>query len=185
MEEFIMGKKVLVLSASARKGGNSDILSEKFIKGAEEAGHKTEKIYVSDKKISGCAGCFACQKNDSGCIQKDGMDEIYTKMMSADVMVLAAPVYFYTFNAQMKAVLDRTIAPLHGKFHDKTMYLISTGQAPEEKYMTTMIDSFRKYIGYFPNIKEGGIVFGYATSKIGDVKGTPAMEQAYTMGKTV
>ncbi|MDR2803009.1 MAG: hypothetical protein LBB22_01805, partial [Treponema sp.] len=84
----------------------------------------------------------------------------------------------------MKAVLDRTIA-LHGRFRDKTVYLISAGQAPDETYMATMIDGFRKYIGCFKNIKEGGIVFGYGTSITGDVKDTPAMEQAYEMGKTV
>jgi multimeric flavodoxin WrbA len=179
-----MGKQILVLAASGRKDGNSDILCGEFIKGAEEAGHEAEKIYIHDKKINGCIGCFTCQKNSGGCIQKDDMDGIYNKMTVADVIVLVSPVYFYTFNAQMKAVLDRTIA-LHGKLHDKTMYLISTGQAPEEKYMTTMIDSFRKYIGCFPNIKEGGIVFGYGTSEAGAIKGNPAMGQAYEMGKTI
>jgi hypothetical protein len=65
------------------------------------------------------------------------------------------------------------------------VYLISTGQALDEMYTATMIDGFRKYIGCFKNIKEGGIVFGYGTSIAGNVKDTPAMEQAYEMGKTV
>jgi multimeric flavodoxin WrbA len=82
----------------------------------------------------------------------------------------------------MKTVMDRTVA-LHGTFHDKTAYLIAAGQAPEEKYMTTMIDGFRKYIGCFPNIREGGIVFGYGVTNVGDVKGNLAMEQVYEMGK--
>jgi multimeric flavodoxin WrbA len=184
MEETIMSKKILVLAASGRKGGNSDILCGEFTKGAEEAGHKAEAIYIRDKKVNGCAGCFVCQKNGGACVQKDDMNEIYSKMVAADVVVLASPVYFYSFNAQMKTVLDRTIA-LHGIFRDKTVYLISAGQAPQEKYMRTMIDCFRKYIGCFPNIKEGGIAIGYGTSKAGDVRGTPAMEQAYKMGKTV
>jgi hypothetical protein len=53
---------------------------------------------------------------------------------------------------------------------DKTAYLIAAGQAPEERYMTTMIDGFRKYIGCFPNIREGGIVLGYGVSGVGDIK---------------
>jgi hypothetical protein len=61
--------------------------------------------------------------------------------------------------------------------------LISAGQAPDEIYMATMIDSFRKYIGCFQNIKEGGIVFGYGTCNAGDVKGTPAMERANNLLK--
>jgi multimeric flavodoxin WrbA len=179
-----MSKKILVLSASPRKGGNSDILCEEFIRGAEEAGHGAEKISIRDKKINGCLGCLACQKNGGTCVQKDDMKEIYDKMAVSDVVVLASPVYFYSFNAQMKAVLDRTIA-LHGMLHDKIMYLISAGEAPNETYMTTMIDSFRKYIGCFQNIKEGDIVFGYGASDAGDVRGTPATEEAYKMGKTV
>jgi multimeric flavodoxin WrbA len=183
-EKAIMSKKILVLSSSARRNGNSSTLSDEFIRGAHEAGHKAEKIFLRDKKINGCLGCFACQKNGGECIQNDDMSEIYSKMLAADVIVFVSSVYFYSFNAQMKTVLDRTIA-LHGTFHDKTAYLIAAGQAPEEKYMTTMIDGFRKYIACFPNVVEGGIVFGYGVSDVGDVKGKPAMLQAYEMGKNV
>jgi multimeric flavodoxin WrbA len=68
-----MGKKILVLAASGRKGGNSDILSGEFIKGAEEAGHGTELIYIRDKKVNGCLGCLICQQNGGTCVQKDDM----------------------------------------------------------------------------------------------------------------
>lgn len=179
-----MGKLILVLSGSPRKGGNTDVLSDEFMRGAADAGYKTEKIFIRDKKVNGCLGCFACQKNEGACVQKDDMDEIRAKMVGADVIALAAPVYFYTFNAQMKTVMDRTIA-LHTTFHDKTVCLLSAGQAPEEKYMTAMIDGFRKYIGCFRNIREGGIVFGYGVSDVGDVKGSPAMRQAYEMGRNI
>lgn len=80
--------------------------------------------------------------------------------------------------------MDRTIA-LHESFHDKTVYLMSSGQAPDESYMHLMVDTFRKYLGCFRNVKEGGIVFAYGTDKPGDVESTPALEQAYEMGKSV
>jgi hypothetical protein len=66
-------------------------------------------------------------------------------------------------------------------------YLIGTGQAPNEDYMTTIIDSFRKYIGCFRagGNQEGGYVFGYGTDKPGDVAGSPAMGKAFEMGKTI
>jgi multimeric flavodoxin WrbA len=181
-----MAKNVLVLIGSPRKGGNTDHLGNEFIRGTQEAGHDTEKIYLKDKKIGGCLGCFACQRNGGRCVQKDDMDELYEKIKAADVIVFASPVYFYTWTAQMKAVIDRTVA-LESGLANKTFYLISTGQAPEEKYMTIMIDSFRKYIGCFRagGNQEGGYVFGYGTDKPGDVAGTPAMEQAYLMGKKI
>jgi hypothetical protein len=86
----------------------------------------------------------------------------------------------------MKTLIDRMVA-LESLLKNKTFYLISTGNAPEEKYMTTMIDSFRKYIGCFRmgGNREGGYVFGYGTDKPGDVAGTPSMEQAYLMGRQV
>lgn len=169
---------------SPRKGGNSDLLSDAFIRGAQEAGHDTEKIYLRDKKINDCLGCFACQKNGGVCLQKDDMQELYEKMKAADAIVFASPVYFYTWNAQMKTLVDRTIA-VDATLKNKSFYMISAGQAPEEKYMATMIDSFRKYVGCFRagGNKEGGYVFGYSTSAPGDVAGTPAMERAHTLGR--
>jgi Multimeric flavodoxin WrbA len=181
-----MRRKVLILMGSPRKGGNTDHLSDEFIRGVQEAGHDPEKIYLKDKKIGGCLGCFACQRKGGRCVQKDEMSELYEKMKAADVIVFASPVYFYTWNAQMKTVIDRTIA-LELVLTNKTFYMISTGQAPEEQYMTTMIDSFHKYISCFRagGNQEGGYVFGYGTNKPGDVVGTPAMEQAYLMGRKV
>jgi multimeric flavodoxin WrbA len=185
-ENVLMSKKILVLAGSPRKGGNTDRLSDEFIRGAREAGAESEKIYLKNKKIGGCLGCFACQKNSGICVQKDDMGELYEKMKAADVIVFASPVYFYTWNAQMKTVIDRTIA-VSTILINKTFYMISAGQAPTEEYMGTMIDSFRKYIGCFrgEGNKEGGYVFAYGVDKPGDVIGTPAMEQAYEMGRKV
>lgn len=179
-----MGKKVLILMGSPRKGGNCDLLSDEFIRGAGEAGHDAEKIYITDKKIGGCLGCFACQRNGGLCVQKDDMSGLYEKAKTADIIVFASPVYFYTWTAQIKAFIDRTIA-LESELANKTFYLISAGQAPEEQYMTTMIRGFREYIGCFRagSNREGGCVIGYGAGKPGDVVGTPAMEQAYLMGR--
>jgi multimeric flavodoxin WrbA len=179
-------KKILALSGSPRQNGNTDMLCDEFIRGVREAGHDTEKIYLKDKKIGGCLGCFVCQRNGGRCVQKDEMSELYEKIKEADVIVFASPVYFYTWNAQVKAVIDRTVA-VESLLTNKTFYMIGAGQAPEERYMTTMIDSFRKYIGCFRagGNREGGYVFGYGVDKPGDVTGTPAMEQAYLMGRSI
>jgi len=181
-----MLKTVLVLMGSPRKHGNCDRLSDEFIRGAEEIGCQTEKIYLRGKNIKDCIGCCACQKNGGICVQKDDMQEIYEKMKSTDVIVFAAPVYFYTWNALMKRTIDRTIA-VEADLTNKAFYLISAGQAPSEEYMETMIDSFRKYISCFrgEGNREGGYVFGYGTDKPGDVEGTEAMESAYKMGLSV
>ena len=66
-----MTKKVLIVSASPRKGGNSDLLCDQFLQGAKEAGNEAEKIFLRDKKINYCMGCGACQSNGGKCVQMD------------------------------------------------------------------------------------------------------------------
>ena len=104
-----MSKKVLILSGSPRKGGNSDILCDEFARGAMEAGHEVEKIRVAEKKIGYCRACYAC-RGTGVCAIKDDMTEVLQKMIDADVLVLASPIYFYSIDAQLKALIDRTVA---------------------------------------------------------------------------
>ena len=105
-----MGKKVLVLSGSPRKGGNSDLLCDEFVRGAIESGNQVEKIRIAEKKIGYCSACYYCRDHGGICARKDDMVEILQKIIEADVIVLSSPVYFYSINAQLKAVIDRTVA---------------------------------------------------------------------------
>lgn len=177
-------KKILVLSGSPRIHGNSSILCDEFIRGAEKAGHQTEKINVAKKKVAGCLGCNACYKNGGTCVQKDDMKEIEEKMIDADVIVLASPIYFYSMDAQLKAVIDRTYS-FYQKLKGKTFYFVISCAAPDESYTDTMIASLRGFTKCVPEAIEGGTVIGFGTNDPGDVKGTKAMDQAYEMGKNV
>ena len=90
-----------MLSSSPRRGGNSDLLCEQFVAGAKDAGHHAEKIFLKDKKINYCQGCGACLNGEKSCPQKDDMGEVLEKMIAADVIVMATPVYFYTMCAHV------------------------------------------------------------------------------------
>lgn len=103
-----MKKKVVILSSSPRRNGNSDMLCDQFANGAFEAGHQTEKIFLHDTIIHYCTGCGTCFLGGEKCPQQDDMSEILEKMIAADVLVMATPVYFYTMAAQMKTLIDRT-----------------------------------------------------------------------------
>ncbi len=89
-----MSKNVLIVSASPRKGGNSDLLCDQFIQGVLESKNQVEKIFLKDKDINYCTGCGACYEKEANCSQTDDMGEILEKMIEADVIVLATPVYF-------------------------------------------------------------------------------------------
>lgn len=109
-KEKTMSKKVLILSGSPRKNGNSDLLCDEFMRGALDNGNEVEKIRVAEKKINYCRACYYCSKNNGVCCINDDMADILQKMIDADVIVLASPVYFYSIDAQLKALIDRTVA---------------------------------------------------------------------------
>lgn len=89
-----MSKNVLIISASPRKGGNSDILCDQFMKGATEAGHPVEKLRLAELKIDYCSACYACKKIGH-CVKQDDMAQVLEKLRAADIIVLATPVYFF------------------------------------------------------------------------------------------
>ena len=101
-------KNVLIISASPRKHGNSDTLCDYFAKGAQESGNHVEKIFLAEKNIGYCTGCGVCNETHL-CVQKDDMKEILDKMVTADAIVFATPVYFYSMNGRMKNFIDRTV----------------------------------------------------------------------------
>ena len=177
--------QVLVLMSSSRKNGNTDRLANTFINGVEENGYSTEKVYVNYQNIKPCLGCNICQKTKE-CIQKDDMQDIYKKMLEAKVIVFASPVYFYTFNASMKLLIDRTFA-IEKTIHDKDFYLLTTGLAPEESYFRIIKDTFQKYIDC---LRVGGnrfvdSILGFQTGNKDDIEKTNALEKAYNMAKEI
>ena len=177
-------KKVLILEGSPRPNGNSCILSDEFARGAEEAGCTVEKIQLSRKKISGCLGCNACYRNGGDCVQKDDMAEIRAKMLEADCIVLASPIYFYSMTAQMKTAIDRTYA-FYQQLAGKTFYFLITCGAPEAAYTETMLASLRGFTCCVPDAKEGGVVLGLNAMDAGEIRSSNAMNEAYQLGRRV
>lgn len=179
-----MSKNVLVLSASFRKGGNSDVLCDEFIKGAKEASHNVEKIHVNDYQINFCRGCGVCN-NTHKCVQNDDMVKILDKMVNADVIVMGTPVYFYNMNGQMKTLIDRTV-PRYEEISNKDFYFILAAADSSRANMERVLESFRGFTeDCLNNAHEKGIVYGTGAWQIGDIKGSPALKEAYEMGKNV
>lgn len=177
-----MSKRILVLSSSARIKGNSDLLADEFIRGAQESGHEVEKIQLSRMNINGCLGCNACQRNPGTCVQQDDANAIMRQMVEADIIVLASPVYFYHVNAQMKLLWDRTYSQMT-TLRNKRVYLIATGAAPSASYFEHIVTGVEHYVGCFENVRLVGTVLGMGTMAKGDVNDKDAMHQAYQMGK--
>lgn len=103
--------KILAINGSPRgAAGNTEVLLEQFLKGCEEAGAQTETIYLNDKNIKHCTGCFTCWTKTPGkCIHKDDMEELLIKVSQSDIMVYATPLYYFTVSGMMKDFMDRKL----------------------------------------------------------------------------
>ena len=112
------------------------------------------------------------------------MMEIREKMTAADVIVLVSPIYFYSMTGQMKTMLDRAYA-FFTQLAGKTFYYIITCAAPEESFTETMLASLRGFTCCVPDSVEGGVVLGLGAKESGDIFLSPAMDQAYEMGRRV
>ena len=98
--------KILGLFGSPRRGGNTDLLLEEMLKGAEEEGAQTERIIISGLKFSPCMECHGCDETGE-CVLDDDMEKVYPKLLEADWIILASPIFFYGVTAWTKALIDR------------------------------------------------------------------------------
>lgn len=178
-----MSKRVLIISSSPRKGGNSDLLCDEFKRGAEDSGNIVEKIFLRDKKTAPCLACDACKKNGGKCVQQDDMAEMLQKMHEANVIVMATPVYFYSLSAQLKIFIDRIYAQ-YTDISGKDMYFIVTAAAGKAALDRT-IECWRGLLDCLPGSKEKGIVYGNGLWNKGEAAGSRAMQEAYEMGRQV
>jgi multimeric flavodoxin WrbA len=159
-------------------------LCDQFLKGAQESGHHAEKIFLKDKKINYCTGCGTCLNGKKPCPQKDNMAEILEKMIAADVIVMATPVYFYTMCGQMKTMIDRCCSR-YTEISHKEFYFIVTAADDSKQAMDRTLEEFRGFMSCLDNAKEKAIIFGVGNWSVGEINGKPAKKEAYQLGKSV
>lgn len=179
-----MSKKVLILSTSPRKGGNSDRLADEFMRGAQDAGHEVEKISLRDKQIGFCQGCLACL-NTQRCVIQDDANEIAQKMFHADVICYATPIYYYEMCGQMKTMLDRS-NPLYGSnYHFREIYLLTAAAESEAHTPSRAVQGLQSWIDCFEKAALAGTVFAGGVGAVGEINGHAALQQAYEMGAAI
>lgn len=181
-----MSKKVLILSSSPRRGGNSDTLCDAFMRGATEAGNETEKIFLRDKTIGYCTGCSVCSRYGKPCPEADDAAGIISKMLAADVIVLGTPVYFYAMSAQLKTMIDRCCG-LYTEMKNKEFYFLVAAAEGEEGLdrLAHVFDNLTGFLDCLENPVLRGKVLATGVWHVGEIKGHPALEEAYEMGKGI
>ena len=185
--------KILGLFGSPRRGGNTELLLEESLKGAEKEGAKVERLYLSDFTITPCKECHGC--DDTGnCIILDDMEKIYPKLLEADVVILASPIFFYGVTAWAKALIDRSQALWARKYllKDSSLgkegkkrkgFFISVGATKGQKVFEGAILTVKYFFDVLNAEYAGELVFRGVEAK-GDILNHPeALQQAYEAGR--
>lgn len=183
---------VLGIYGSPRKGGNSDLLLDRALEGAQSAGARVERIYARDLKVNGCRECGGCDRTGK-CVQRDAMDEVYPLLYEADAIILATPMFFYSAPAQVKALIDRTQASWSKRRLEKDEqqrkrydsgrgYLIAVGATRGDNLFVGMELAAKYFYDALDMSYEGGVLVRRVEGK-GAIEEHPEfLQQAYELG---
>jgi len=178
-----MKKSILILSTSPRPGGNSDLLADAFLQGTQEAGHEAEKISLHGKALGFCRGCLACQKTGR-CVIDDDASAITRRMKSADVLVFATPVYYYSMCGQMKTLLDRANPLFSSEYAFRDVYLLATAAEDDPDAVDGTVQGMEGWIACFEKARLRGTVRGVGVTAPGDILRRPAfLDEAFRLGR--
>ncbi len=177
--------KVLVITTSLRANSNSDILAERLIAGAKDAGHEVEHISLKGKEIQYCIGCLACQKTQK-CVKRDDAVWIAEKVKEADTLVFATPIYYYEMSGQMKTLLDR-LNPLYpADYRFRKVYLLMTATEDEDFVPERVISSLQGWVDCFEKAEFAGSLFcGGITDAKEAAKRSVELDEAYRFGRSL
>ena len=174
--------KIVILEGSPNKRGSSNMLAERFAKGAKEAGNEVGIIDAAHCHINPCKGCIACGY-DGPCVQKDDMEWIKKEILSADMLVFVTPLYYYGMSAQLKILIDRFCA-FSGSIQRKHMKsaLLAAAWNNDGWTFDALEEHYKTLVRYL-NLQDMGIISGRGC-------GTPFMtqqsefpEKAYELGR--
>ena len=177
-------KRIIVISTSLRNGSNSDLLADKFVEGAKAAGNEVEKISLVGKNIQFCKGCLACQKLGR-CVINDDVNEIMAKVLNADVVVWATPIYYYEMSGQMKTLIDRMNAMYAQDYQFRDVYLLATAAEEEAETPKRAEMGLTGWIDCYPKSRLAATLFCGGVNGAREIEGNRKLQEAYDLGRGV
>ena len=175
--------KIVVLTGSPRRNGNTNHLAGQFIKGAGEAGHEVYRFDCARRKVSPCIACNRCGMDGACVFDDDDFGELRPHLVEADMVVFATPMYYFGFSSQLKSVIDRFYA-LNGKIKgaSKQSAFLMAYANTDPKEAEPMVSHYRTLLQYL-GWKDRGIVVAPGMWPAGAVEGTQYSRQAYELGR--
>lgn len=186
---------VLGIYGSPREGGNSDVLLQKALEGAGQVGARVSSLRAADLSIGGCLECGGCDSSGK-CVVDDDMQEVYPRLEAADRIILAAPVFFYGFPSQLKALIDRAQSAWSGRMLKKTKqqrkthdsgqgYLIAVGATKGEKLFEGMERVAKYFFDALDKDYRGGLFFRGVDQQGAILRHPDALDQAFGLGRQI
>jgi multimeric flavodoxin WrbA len=179
-----MAKKVLVISTSIRANSNSELLANAFADGARASGNEVKLVSLKDKTIGFCKGCLACQKLGH-CVINDDANEITEKLLNAEVVVWATPIYYYEMSGQMKTMIDRANSLYPRDYQFRDIYLLTTAAEEEEYVDEGACKGLQGWIDCFEKARFAGKVFAGGYDKPKTIEGSDKLKESYEMGRSI
>lgn len=176
--------KIVVLTGSPRRNGNTNYLADRFIAGANEAGHEVFRFDCASHKVSPCIACNRCGMNGD-CVFNDDFSIVRPKIIEADMVVFVTPMYYFGFSSQLKTVIDRFYA-INGRikgYSKKTAFMMAYADtaSSEAQAMLLHYRTLAEYLGW----EDVGTVVAPGVWTAGSIKNTRYGEQAYKLGKSL
>jgi multimeric flavodoxin WrbA len=176
--------KVTVITGSAHKKGTSAMLADRFIEGAIEAGHDIFRFDSAFETVKPCLACDYCSTHNAECVHKDSMEKLYIKLVDADVIVFATPLYYYTVSAQLKAVMDRFHAKNTIISGNKKAIMLATSYGDDEQTMEGLDRMYELSLRYL-NWESVGKVYAKGCPVREVLENTNYPQAAYELGKSL
>lgn len=183
-----MGKQILVITGSPRKEGNSALMAQTLVDGAQAAGHQVRVFHAAEKQMGGCRACNGCWSGETACVFQDGFTELEPLLEAADVVVYASPLYWFGLSAQIKLCIDRLYAYMSDKARRKLKItrcaLLMSGGDTGERVFRGAVETYRNIADYL-GWEDAGIVLAEGVSEAGAVKDTNALARAEALGRSL
>ena len=179
-------KRILVLTGSARRGGNSEVLAEAFARGARSAGHTVEVFSCGRTPMRACMHCEGCWSTGKPCVLEDGFEQLWPQLEQADMLVFCSPLYWYAFSGHIKCAIDR-MYPYSRKNRLRNMpvqeaVLLMCGESLFPRSFAGAAESYRQMLG-FKHWKDRGRLFVTGVHEFGAMAGHRALATAESMGR--
>ncbi len=177
--------KIVMLTGSPHRQGTSALLADEFIAGASSKGHTVVRFDTAFEKVGPCRACYYCNEHNGECIQQDAMQKILPEVLSADMLVLVTPLYYYNMTAQLKTVIDRMMPRREElrKHRMKTAMLVTCGSNTDWN-MDAVMAQYKVLQQYLP-WEDQGVVLAKHVFARKDIEGTAYPAAARALGASL